>query len=241
MASIALTILGTSVTADDPALPERASLDRVLPLLYDLDNRAIDLAIAQVERAGQSISCTKGCSACCRAQPVPITPPEALALAKLVDRLPAERQAEVRTRFAHAVARIEQAGQRALLLREEPITSKEQARAVARQYFDLKIACPFLEDDACGIYTDRPFVCRQYLVTSPAHLCNDPFTNPVKPIDVPLRPASAMLDVAERYLGGPQLSVPLTLALEFSARHMQSLQREVPLHEVVSEFAAALG
>jgi len=240
MSRITLSILGTSVTADDPTLPVRASLDRALPLLYEIDDRAIDLAVAKVERAGQSITCAKGCSACCRAQPVPVTPPEALALAKLVDRLPEERQRAIRERFADAVNRIEQAGLRGLLLREEPITSKEQARVVARQYFDLKIACPFLVDDACGIYADRPFVCRQYLVTSPAQLCDNPFTNPVRPIDVPLRPASAMLDVAEKHLGEPQLTVPLTLALEYAARHRNELEREMEMDAVVKDLAVAL-
>jgi Fe-S-cluster containining protein len=34
--------------------------------------------------------------------------------------------------------------------------------------------CPFLEDESCSIHPDRPLVCREYLVTSPAELCAGP-------------------------------------------------------------------
>jgi len=225
---------------DTSALADAVSFDAVLPVLYAIDDTAIGLAVEREVRAGKSVSCAKGCSACCRAQPVPVTPPEALALLKLVEALPAVQQTEIRQKFADAVERIDRAGLLPLLSREEPLTSKEQARQVARQYFDLKIACPFLVDDACGIYVDRPFVCRQYLVTSPAALCNDPFVNPVKPIAMPLRPAMELLLISEKWLGTPQYTVPLTLALEHAARHRDSLMRRFPTDEIMRECVNAL-
>src|SRR5205085_4531682 len=89
------------------------------------------------------------------------------------------------------------------LNRDESLT-KEQARDVARRYFGLGLVCPFLEDDACGIYEERPFVCRQYLVTSPAELCRDPFNNPVEVIPMPIAAATALLNTASELSAAPQ-------------------------------------
>jgi Fe-S-cluster containining protein len=33
------------------------------------------------------------------------------------------------------------------------------------------MACPFLENDSCSIYLDRPIRCREFLVTSDARYC----------------------------------------------------------------------
>ena len=40
-------------------------------------------------------------------------------------------------------------------------------RILGREYFQLGIPCPFLEEESCSIYHDRPITCREYLVTSP--------------------------------------------------------------------------
>jgi hypothetical protein len=52
--------------------------------LRAIDNSAVDAAVKEVDVNGETVSCCKGCSACCRAQPVPVNPPEAYALLRLV-------------------------------------------------------------------------------------------------------------------------------------------------------------
>ncbi len=46
--------------------------------------------------------------------------------------------------------------------------------ALKLDYFALGIACPFLEAESCGIYEERPMICREHLVTTPAACCSDP-------------------------------------------------------------------
>jgi hypothetical protein len=82
-----------------------------------------------------------------------------------------------------------------------------------------------LDEDSCTIYADRPFVCRQYLVTSPAALCQDPFNNPVEPLPMPIAAAGATLRTAEKTLGTPQYTVPLVLALEYAESRRSELER----------------
>lgn len=196
-------------------LPDRpVRLDELLPALRAMDDRVIDATVAHAEAGGERVSCAKGCSACCRAQPVPVTPPEAHALARLVERLPEPRRATVRAAFAANVSRLREAGLYEAYMQRDPNLTRDEARAIARRYIALKLICPFLADDACSIYAERPFTCRQYLVTSPAQLCDAPLDKAVKPIPMPATFASAMLDIGEALTGHAQYSVPLALALD---------------------------
>jgi Fe-S-cluster containining protein len=235
MLRIELNVLGERIAVEADQPPERVRLDEVLPLLYEIDNRAIDLAVRKVEADGMHISCKKGCSVCCRSQPVPITPPEAFALTRLLSTMPDERRQRIVQRFSANTERLREADLLGVLRREKPIASREEAREVAQRYFALRLVCPFLEDDACGIYADRPFVCRQYLVTSPAELCADPFNNPVEPVPVPLRPATAVLAATEKLLGQEQHSLPLTLAMEYVKDRSETLAQTFPAEETYRE------
>src|SRR5262245_43239961 len=103
---VAFTVNGKPLQVDAKVPTGRARLDELLPALRAIDDRLIDAAVAGHEAAGERISGAKGCSACCRRQPVPVTPPEAFALARLVDALPEPRRSAVRAAFATAVERL---------------------------------------------------------------------------------------------------------------------------------------
>jgi Fe-S-cluster containining protein len=237
---VSLKVYGEPLTVDGDAPAGPARLDELLPVFRKVDDAVIDRAVARVEARGEKVSCAKGCSACCRAQPVPVTPPEALALSRLVESLPEPRRSEVQAAFADRVARLRSAGLYDTFMHREPDLSPDKARQVADRYFRLGLVCPFLVDDACGIYEERPFVCRQYLVTSPATLCTDPLHNPVKPVPMPLRFATAALTVGEQLVGRPQHTVPLVLALEFAKAHPDELNRRHDGREMFRRFVNAL-
>jgi Fe-S-cluster containining protein len=143
----------------------------VLPALQGLVNAVVGAA-----ESGQDISCRKGCGACCR-QLVPISRTEGEALLALIEAMPRERRKAVRARFAAAEAAITQAG-----LAERGARSD---REMSVAYFALRVPCPFLEEESCSIHPDRPLVCREYLVTSPAALCAGPAQEGVTPVHVP--------------------------------------------------------
>ena len=222
---VELKVLDRSLVVEDHVPVGAVRPDELLPFMYHADNVVIGAAIARSEANGKHISCAKGCSACCRAQPVPVTPAEAHALARLVEAMPEPRRTEIRSRFADRVERMKAAGLFEVMIRDVPVEDKDRARAIARDYFALGLVCPFLDDDACSIHPHRPFVCRQYLVTSPPELCTNPLVNPVEVVSIPVRAASAMLAAAEPVAGRPQLTVPLVAALEYNARHSDELGR----------------
>ncbi|MBS0525169.1 MAG: YkgJ family cysteine cluster protein [Proteobacteria bacterium] len=143
----------------------------VLPALQGLVN-----AVVEAAETGRTISCRKGCGACCR-QLVPVSRTEGEALLALVEAMPRERRKAVRARFAAAAATITAAGL------AERGTRSDREMSVA--YFALGVPCPFLEEESCSIHPDRPLVCREYLVTSPAELCAGPRQEGVTPVPVP--------------------------------------------------------
>lgn len=235
---VELRVLDRPVAAEVPTPPPRVRLDAVLPLLRALDDQVIAIsAETAVAERGQPVSCRKGCSACCRAQPVHIAPQEAYALALLVDALPEPRRTAVRERFAANVTVLRAAGLYDLYLTRERPADGPAPLEVWRQYHALRLACPFLEDDACGIHPDRPFICRQFLVTTPAEWCDDPFDPRIRSVPTLMPFVTGALRTAGQFLNPPWVTVPLTLALEYVAKYRAELEREFPAEAV---FRAAL-
>ena len=148
----------------------------VVPALQGLVNAVVAAAEAAGVRDGGAISCRKGCGACCR-QLVPVSRTEGERLLALVKTLPGERRERLRERFAAAEVIIAESGLADRAGRSD--------RELSQAYFALAIPCPFLEDESCSIHPDRPLVCREYLVTSPAELCAGPAQEGVTPVAVP--------------------------------------------------------
>src|SRR5713226_3300444 len=149
----------------------------IVPALQGLVN-----AVVEAAEAGHTVSCRKGCGACCR-QLVPVSRTEGERLLQLMETMPAERRAALSARFAAAEAAIDRAG-----LRER---GERSDRELSTAYFALRVACPFLEDESCSIHPERPLVCREYLVTSPAEFCAGERQEGVTPVAVPKVSAAA--------------------------------------------------
>ena len=155
------------ITVPNATVPAAA----VVPALQGLVN-----AVVEAAEMGKAISCRKGCGACCR-QLVPVSRTEGERLLWVVEALPAERREVLKARFAAAERAIEAAG-----LKDR---NGRSDRELSTAYFAMGVPCPFLEDESCSIHPERPLVCREYLVTSPAELCAGPTQEGVTPVAVP--------------------------------------------------------
>jgi Fe-S-cluster containining protein len=190
--------------------------EALLPGAQALANQVAELGATRARSAGQTISCAKGCGACCR-QLVPISPTEAQDLARLVSALPSERAAEVRKRFAEALSTMEGAG---VSPHGHPITDKAAYREYGLDYFRQGIACPFLHDESCSIHPDRPLVCREYQVTSSPAACAKLGSGEVRQVPVPGPVWAVFARSVSRQ--GPLEWMPLIEALRFAAANPES-------------------
>lgn len=232
IANVHLDILGQqrTVTVDIPRGQQPVAA--LLPAARQFSAQILSVAVEAVESEGKTVSCRAGCGACCR-QLVVISITDAQALSQLVASMPPERQTVIRQRFAAAIAQLESAG---LLDAAEPkgdrhliqtttTNESETLKPLAQCYFQQQIACPFLENESCGIYLDRPLVCREYLVTSPAEHCSRLFELPIARIEVPVRMGDVMIQLTHQIAGAPLEGIPIVLALEWAEAHPHSLDR----------------
>lgn len=210
----------------------------LLPVFQAVDDALTELVVREVEEKGESISCKKGCGACCR-QVVPLSEVEARRIRDLVSELPEPRRSEVRARFAEAHRRLENAG---LLepLRECTQWTEEEGQRRGSDYFLQGIPCPFLEEESCSIHPDRPLSCREYLVTSPAEHCARPSAEAVKRARFPLKVWTAVARFDEMRPGASCVPwVPLILGPEWADTHPDEPPPR-PGTELVSEFFSRL-
>ncbi|MFO0587098.1 MAG: YkgJ family cysteine cluster protein [Polyangiaceae bacterium] len=223
--------------------PTRAQ--ELLPLARAISEGVTAIAVAHEEAEGKRISCAKGCGACCQ-QLVPVSPLEAARLAEVVEAMPRERRREIVKRFEKAVKRLEQVG---LLDPRRPrgeaalvstkTDPKEAWEDASRRYFEAKIPCPMLEDGACSIYPERPTVCREYLVTTPAERCAT-LGEGVRTTPRPLRMHEALTATTNELFGREDVGLPLTLSLEWAAAHRDAFRGEGDGEEMAMALVAAI-
>ncbi len=191
--SIALRIAAHTLNIEVTVPSGPTALTEILPIFHGVANAVVEIAEARVARAGETISCRAGCGACCR-QSVPVSPSEARALARLVDAMPEPRQGAIRARFSAGQARLAAAGVDTDSAKLEPL-DRDAIRAFALQYMRVGVACPFLEAESCSIHLERPTVCREYLVTSPAVYCATPTAETIRMVPMSGRTSLAVLAV----------------------------------------------
>lgn len=216
------------------SMPAGGSLTDLFPAAAVVSAAATALAVAATRAAGQEVSCRAGCGACCR-ELVSISLVEATRLADVVGGMPEPRQSEVRARFADAAHRLEAAGllpppdtagPRSLTLpRAAGDNRGDVLRRMAHVYFAERIPCPFLENESCSVYDDRPLVCREFHVTSPPERCTEPLENGRIDGVVPAVRMSPTLALAAADFGLPVVQVPLVLALEWADRVGEAVRR----------------
>jgi Fe-S-cluster containining protein len=225
-----LNVFGQEHRIEAQARVGPTRLLELLPLARRLCEAITAIALRRVEARGQASSCRPACGACCR-QAVPVAPAEAIRLAEVVEAMPAERREAVERRFAEAVGRLEGAGLldpggpggRARLRSEEPRV-REAWREASRRYFRVGVPCPFLEDESCSIYPERPLACREYHVTSPPALCAT-LGPGLSAAPRPVHMNEVLVEVTNEALGRDDYAIPLVLALEWAGRHRAAFDR----------------
>ncbi len=214
------------------------TLKDILPLAFSFADAVVDSAANGAKEGGRTISCKKGCGACCR-QLVPLSESEAHWIRDLVDRLPESRRGEIRQRFERALQRLSESGLLEKLRHPENWQTGE-GWSIAMDYFRLGISCPFLESEACSIHIDRPVKCREYLVTSPAENCRQPAAENIKMVELPFQMWLAMARLNRAAASDRKIPwVPLILALEWTDTHPESTHAR-PGQELLKEFFALL-
>lgn len=198
----------------------------IVPLMRSLGEQALSLEEEKQRLAGKPISCQKGCAACCRPL-VPVSPPEAFALKKMIDQLPGPQQEKIFSRLASTKSKLEEIGLFGKLVQLSETRTQltdEDMEPINQAYYAQGLPCFFLENEVCSIYEFRPAACRELLVTSPSELCQDLAQNPVTPLPVPFRIVTVLSLMWAELTKGPTRLIPLPVALDWADRHAKENQ-----------------
>jgi Fe-S-cluster containining protein len=220
-ANVNLNLSGTPVVVEITVPLAPFPLPMLLPTFRSLAETIVDQAVENTKSEALTISCRSGCGACCR-QLVPISEVEARLIRDLVRDFPEPRRSTVLARFVEARRRLEEAGLLEMLLRPETF-SDGQLRPIGLSYFAQGIPCPFLENESCSIYDERPIACREYLVTSPAEHCAKPSQETVHCVELAAKVSRAVNRIGHDPGRRSIPWVPLMLALEWAESHPDEL------------------
>jgi Fe-S-cluster containining protein len=206
----------------------------LLPFFQSITDKVVEICIKEVEQQGKSISCKKGCGACC-SQLVPVSRAEGYMLANLVNSMPAERQQVIRERFAHHLKILKDAGITSLMDQTQNAQDAKQLREVGIRYFKLNLPCPFLEDQACSIHANRPLSCREFLVTSDPIHCAKQEPGRVEGLVLLKRVSPIIYKMSRDLNEGGKGYLPLIKILD-SAEALASTQASRPAIELMKQF-----
>ncbi len=211
-ATFSLPVGGAALEASVQLPARRTTLTELLPIVQNIENAIIAKVADEARAAGSPISCRAGCGACCR-QLVPVSLFEAEALTDWLNSLPEERLAVLRERFHHALSALRDAGVIDSILDDNWRLDEEHSTKLAVDYFHAGVACPFLESESCSIHPMRPLSCREYMVTSPPELCQDPSVYSVAGVQLPLRISRALYAFGEQIEEHGRGWIPLVFLL----------------------------
>lgn len=200
----------------------RVQLSALVPEAFKLADRIAGEAVEREAKRGSKVSCSKGCAACCRPL-IRISIPEALYIYRRLLEAEASWRDEILARFQKAGETLKQDGLASALERDlvrEPgdVSYDHRLHLLSRRYLALALPCPFLVEETCSIYSWRPITCRQYLVTSPASWCVDPFSNNVRRVSLSLNVTDLLAQVTADVLDEPFRMIALPLALNWAQK-----------------------
>jgi Fe-S-cluster containining protein len=152
---------------------ERVRLADIVPLARTISARIADIVIARNRRDGIDIVCRKGCAHCC-SHLAPLAVPEVFRLEEYIYSRPRDMR--------DAMLRLCLLAARDILAEEPPEffalpTAPDSIDGLAflsdlsRWYVSLGVCCPFLSENVCTIYENRPLACRDYFVHGGSKAC----------------------------------------------------------------------
>ena len=210
-----------------------ANLSEIVPAARDLSEVTIETFVEEISRRGEKVSCRKGChAACCRHLMVSLSVPEALSMVGEVD----SQDAESRTRTIRSCATV--AAKIRNHFKDTPsVTAGHQLKdGILDSYMDLDVECPFLLENCCSIYRQRPMTCRECLVTSPESYCKKKVGQLVQKVNLPIRFSAILTQLSRELYNTKDELVVLPCVFDWFIDNSRRYQKSWPTEYLVRRF-----
>ncbi len=238
--SFELDILGEPVRFSIRVAQKQAKLSDIAPLARTLSTKLALVVLDRLRRKGEFVPCRKACSACCNYL-IPLSVPEAFRLREELLALPEEQGMAVLESCLDAAKRILDEKPKEFDINElEETDSQILISQLGKWYTGLKLACPFLSDSLCTSYEHRPVVCREYIVTGSAQLCEDERTDESQIVQMPVSVLQCLGRLTAELEQSNIEAVMLPLALPWAQENIERGKRTWPALTMVERFVEIL-
>lgn len=186
-------------------------LKDVVPFVQQVALDIVNQASAVSAQKGVPVQCGAGCTKCCY-YPLPVSVPEAIYLVEYLLTLPVSERHTILERFE----KNEQKCIEYLLIK--PLRESQKGfnnYSTGKTYFEFNLACPFLNENRCGIHPDRPITCREHNVISSPDLCTDPFAGKTIPLGLQRHYSERLQALAHRLCNTGKGNVVMPLLFEW--------------------------
>lgn len=233
-----LDILGETLNLRIGVGKEQAKLSDIVPPARALCDRITEIVLLRLSKDRGSIPCGKGCSACCKRCLVPLSVPEALRFKEEIIAEPVSRREFIWEACLHAAR---------LILRQRPpeslidltdVSSLMQSidmGLISNWYTSLNLTCPFLINNVCGIYEQRPLACREHFIKGSSEACRG-LGEVAEVLEMPVRLPNVLGQLASELEGTDVEAVILPLALLWSEENSERTERSWPAELMVKRF-----
>ncbi len=191
----------------------RARLADIVPAARAISTKITDIATERIYCRRGHIPCHKGCPACC-SYLVSMSIPEVFCFNREVFLKPKHLSSHILRTYFLAASQI---------IKHRPPSLPEQCfpeesanlselHLLSDWYASLNLVCPFMYNNQCVIYEQRPLVCREHFVTGSAHGCKEGHGE-AQVVELPVRMANILCQFTrELCVADDAVMIPLVLA-----------------------------
>lgn len=219
----------------------QATLADVIPMARLLSKKIIQTVLRNLSRNGTPVPCRKGCTECCRHLAI-CSVPEAFHLVKKAAIMPMNQWEHITavcssvTKQVHEYLRRYIANNNCI---DDVLVNKQQLKQISDWYFGKKVSCPFLLNDSCAIYEQRPIVCCEHLVTGSSP-CWENRMGDVKEVEIPIRIEIALKLMTSKLEQTTAESVILPCIFDWYVENRMRANRTWPAKVLAEHFVEAV-
>ncbi len=203
-----------------------SKLADIAPMARTLSSKITDAGLRHFERNGKTIPCRKGCGICCH-YIVVLTVPDVFRLVEEVKQMPAQRRNGVMKSFDKINEWFEQQH-----------VDNSQTTGISDWYSRLRHPCPFLYDNQCTIYENRPTVCREWLVTGTDRQCRK--NNKVRRVSPSVHIGDVLKQLVSRLEDKSAEDVIFPTVFKWYSNNIEQSKRTWPAKLLVEQFVKIL-
>lgn len=227
-------VLGKIIEHDLKITKARSRLSDIVPLARKICQNITDAALENSHKNNEYIPCTKGCSACCSHYLVPLSVPEAFRLKDDISILPDNIRKSIWEQSLDIARKILESKPPELFFQQYNMLESDQIdlNSLSNWYSNLNIACPFLKNDLCSIYKQRPLACREHFIKGPAAACSGGHAE-AEVIDIPIQMPVILGKLAAEFERRSTEAVILPLTLIWTEDNQGRAERTWPTEMLV--------